>query len=172
MVEFLEVGKITGTHGLKGALRVIPLTDDPARFKFLDYAYVERNGVFEKHIVEETRFSKKHVLVKLKDVNNASAAEEYKDKYLLIDRNNAVRLPEDSFFICDIIGCSVYNDQGVSLGQVSEVLRTGSNDVYVVKNSDKSEILIPALKSVVKDVSVAEKKITVILPEGLTENEI
>ena len=133
MTNFLEVGKITGVHGLKGSFKVIPLTDDPERFKALKYVYVENNGVMERHNIEETRLARKHVIVKFRGIDNVSDAENFRDKYILVDRENAVRLPENSFFICDIIGCDVYDETKSLLGKVTDVLHTGSNDVYVVK---------------------------------------
>jgi 16S rRNA processing protein RimM len=172
MTNFLEVGKITGVHGLKGSFKVIPLTDDPERFKALKYVYVENNGVMERHNIEETRLARKHVIVKFRGIDNVSDAENFRDKYILVDRENAVRLPENSFFICDIIGCDVYDETKSLLGKVTDVLHTGSNDVYVVKNAAGREYLVPALKSVVKNVSIAEKRIDVIIPEGLIENEV
>lgn len=172
MTDFLEVGKITGVHGLKGAFKVIPLTDDPARFKALKYVYVENNGAMERYNIEETRFARKHVIVKFRGINNVPDAENFRNKYILVDRENAVRLPENSFFICDIIGCEVYDESNSLLGKVTDVIRTGSNDVYVVKNDADREYLVPALKSVVKEVLITEKRINVIIPEGLIENEV
>ena len=86
---------------------------------------------------------------------------------MLVDRENAVSLPEDAFFICDILGAKVYDESNTLLGELVNVLGTGSNDVYVVKDSNNREILIPALKSVVKSVSVKDGRIDVTLPEGL-----
>jgi len=172
MVDFLEVGKITNVHGLEGAFKVIPLTDDPARFKDLKYVFVENNDRKEKYNIEKVGFTRKHVIVKFKGIDKVSDAEKFRNKYMLVDRENAVRLPENTFFICDIIGCDVYDESGSLLGKVTEVLQTGSNDVYIVKNTDGKEYLIPALKSVVKKVSIAEKRIDVVIPEGLIENEV
>jgi 16S rRNA processing protein RimM len=101
-----------------------------------------------------------------------SEAEQYKECFVLVDRENAVKLPEDSFFICDIVGCSIFDENGILLGELTKVLQTGSNDVYVVKDKSGKEILIPALKSVVRKVSVDQRRIDVIIPKGLLDDEV
>jgi 16S rRNA processing protein RimM len=164
--DYLQVGKIVNTHGIKGEVKVIPLTDDPERFHKLKWVFLEKNSKHEKVDIESLKFIKSTVIVKLKGIDDMTAAEGLKETYMLIDREHAVKLPKDSFFIFDLIGCEVFNDQGEKLGILSNILKTGSNDVYVVKGEDK-ELLVPALKSVVKDISIEDKKIVVTLPEGL-----
>ena len=97
------------------------------------------------------------------------AAEKLKGFYMKVDRANAVKLPKGSFFIADIIGSQVYDENNVLLGQLTDVLQTGSNDVYIVKQEDGKELLIPALKSVVKEISLDDRRISVILPKGLLD---
>ncbi|HHV95522.1 MAG TPA: 16S rRNA processing protein RimM [Clostridiaceae bacterium] len=177
MQYYLEIGKIINTHGVKGEVKVIPLTDDSRRFLALKWAYVGKdNSNLRKYNIENVKLQshKNMVIVKFKEVHNMSEAEQYlKGNFIKVDRENAVKLPEDTFFICDIIGCEVYDeDTDEKLGIVNEVIQTGSNDVYVVKNDDSDEskeILIPALKTVVKKVSLEESKIWVKLPSGLLD---
>ena len=108
--------------------------------------------------------------MKFRGINNKTEAEVLKDNFIKVDRENAIKLPEDTFFICDIIGCEVLDeDTGNKLGVVYEVLQTGSNDVYVLKSDNSKEILIPALKTVVKKVSLEDQKIWVKLPLGLLD---
>src|SRR5690554_3102590 len=125
MAEVLEIGKITGRHGIRGALRVLPLTDDPVRFSELNFVYIERNGIMEKHYIKKVSFSKEHVIVKLQGIESIPDAEAYKNKYMLVKRENAVRLKENNYFICDIIGCRVYDDTKGYIGNVEDVLSTG-----------------------------------------------
>ncbi len=172
MYEYLQVGKIANAHGLKGELKVIPLTDHIERFLELEFVYIKIDSRYIKYPVDNVRFNKNSVILKLKGIDSRGEAENYKGMFLEIDRTNAVKLPKDSYFICDITGCIVIDENGSLLGKVVEVLQLGSNDVYVVKNHEGREVLIPALKSVVKDLSVENKTINVILPEGLIENEI
>lgn len=172
MYDYLQIGKIVNTHGIRGEVKIIPLTDDPSRYDELEWAYVEKGGRMERYLLQQVRYFKGTVIAKLEGIDTPEAAAELKECFILVDRKNAVKLPEDSFFICDIIGSDVYDEKGVLLGQLSDVLQTGSNDVYVVKSGSGKEILLPALKSVVRNVSTEQKRIDVIIPKGLLEDEI
>ena len=101
-----------------------------------------------------------------------NAAERPKEHFVIIDRKDAVKLPKDTFVICDLINMNVFDHEGNKLGVLTDVLSTGSNDVYVVKNENKKEILIPALKSVVKEVCFENNKMVVELPQGLIDDEV
>ncbi len=171
MEEFLIVGKVSNTHGVKGELKIIPLTDDPNRYKDLKWAFLDKKTGLEKCEIENVRFFKDVVIVKIKGIDTMNDAEVLKGIYIKVDRANAVKLSEDQFFICDLIGCKVFDENENLLGELVEVLQTGSNDVYVVKG-DKGEILIPALKSVVNEISIENKSIRVTIPEGLVDDEI
>ncbi|NLV35835.1 MAG: 16S rRNA processing protein RimM [Clostridiaceae bacterium] len=172
MIEYLQVGKIVNTHGVKGEMKLIPLTDDPRRFDELKWAYIEKDGQLEKLSILDVKYVKGSVMIKFSGIDSMSEAEKYKDCFVLVDREHAVKLPEDSFFICDIIGCSVFDENGRLLGELTNVLETGSNDVYVVKDDSGKEILVPALKSVVSNVSLNQQRIDVIIPKGLLDDEV
>jgi len=172
MYEYLQIGKIVNTHGVRGEFKLIPLTDDPSRFDDLKWAYIEKNGKMDRYAIQSVKYFKGTVIVKAEGIETPEAAAELKNCFMLVDRENAVKLPEDTFFICDLIGCSVYDENGVLLGQLKEVLQTGSNDVYVVKNEEGREVLLPALKSVVKSVLPEQKRIDVIIPKGLLDDEV
>lgn len=172
MVDYLQVGKIVNTHGVKGEVKLIPLTDDPRRFDELEWVYIERDGRLKKHTILDLKYIKGSVTIKFSDIESMSEAEQYKDCFVLVDRENAVKLPEGSFFICDIIGCSVFDENGSLLGKLTDVLQTGSNDVYVVRDDSGKEILLPALKSVVSKISTDQQRIDVIIPKGLLEDEV
>ncbi len=169
---YIDIGLILNTHGLKGELKVKPLTDNPERFSSLKRVYVESDGVLASHDVTNARYFRNVVILKLKEINTVDDAQTLKGLYLMIDRKNAVSLPEDTYFICDIVGCPVYDSVRGFIGNVTCVIQTGSNDVYVVKDSSGEEILVPALKKVVTSISIEERRITVELPEGLVEDEI
>lgn len=169
MLEYLIVGQLVNTHGVKGELKAVPMTDDPRRFLELEWVYIDKKGKLEKQNISGVKFFKKFVILKLEGVDNIEAAEKLKGFYMKVDRANAVKLPKGSFFIADIIGSQVYDENNVLLGQLSDVLRTGSNDVYVVKQEAGKELLIPALKSVVTEISLDDKRISVILPKGLLD---
>ena len=106
------------------------------------------------------------VFLKLKGIDTVEEAENYRNYYLKIERTDEV-LNKDSYYIVDIEGCKVYTDEDIFLGEVIEVFSTGSNDIYVVKGEDGKQILLPAIKDVIKNVDVKNKKIIVHLLEGL-----
>ena len=170
--EYLEVGKIVNTHGLKGEIKVIPLTDDPKRFLKLKKVYIDKVSSIEKVEIEDVKFQKTTVILKLKGIDDLNSAESLKELFLKVDRQDAIKLPKDSFFVCDLIGCEVFDDMGKSLGILKEVLKTGSNDVYSVGREQEKEILIPALKTVVKEILIKDRKIIVSLPKGLIDDEV
>lgn len=169
MLEYLIIGQLVNTHGVKGELKTIVLTDDPQRFLDLEWVYLDKKGTLEKYFISSVKFFKHLVIIKFDGVDSIEAAEKLKGYYLKVDRANAVKLPKDSFFITDILGMQVYNENNELLGKLLDVIQTGSNDVYIVKNDEGKEILIPALKSVVKEISLVDRKISVILPKGLLD---
>lgn len=172
MYEYLQIGKIVNIHGVHGEVKLIPLTDDPKRFEELKWVYVEKAGSMAKHEIAGVKYVKNSVVLKLSGIDSADEAEKYRESFVLVDRENAVKLPECSYFICDIIGLEVYDEKGALLGKVEDVLQTGSNDVYQVKNEAGKEILIPALKSVVRNISLERQRIDVIIPKGLLDDEV
>ncbi|HOQ75803.1 MAG TPA: ribosome maturation factor RimM [Thermoclostridium sp.] len=166
--DYLAVGKIVNTHGIRGELRVIPMTSDISRFDYLLYTWIRVDGKLKEYRVSKVRYHKQFVLVKLQGVDSMTDAEALKGCELLVDRQNARPLEEDEYFICDLIGMKVYEEDRL-LGELTEVLETGSNDVYVVTGEDKKEILVPALKQVVTLVDLKNKSMQVKLPEGLLD---
>lgn len=166
MLEYFNIGLITNYHGLKGYVKVMGLTDDIARYKDLKYVFIDKHGIVKVDI-EDVKFQKNFVLLKLKGIDDINEAEKYKNLYIKVDRTNAVKLPEGSYFVCDLIGCEVFDHIEGLLGKIEEIIQTGSNDVYVVKNSEGNERLIPVIKDVVKNIDIEKKRIDVILMEGL-----
>lgn len=166
--DFLAVGKIVNTHGVRGELRVIPMTSDISRFDYLLYTWIRTDGKLREYRVSKVRYHKQFVLVKLQGIDTMTDAEALKGCELLVDRQHARPLEEDEYFICDLIGLKVYEDERL-LGELTEVLETGSNDVYVVTGEDGKEILVPALKSVVTLVDLENGRMRVKLPEGLLD---
>lgn len=168
MQERLKIGQIVNTVGLKGFVRVVPYTDDNKRFELLESVYLVDKKHYKKYDIEDVKYQKNLVLLKFKNINDINSAEELKNLYIEIDRKDAVKLPENTYFIVDLIGLDVVNiDNNALLGKIEDVFSTKSNDVYVVKNDEGKQILIPAIKSVVKNVDLENKKVTVKLIEGL-----
>lgn len=169
MADYIEIGKIINTHGVRGHVKVMPFTDYPERFRKMKHIFLQkRNGELKEYGIEEVKYVKNTILLKLQGVNDMDQAQLLKDTVLVVERKDAVKLPKDTYYIFDLLGCSVYEDQEC-LGVVTDVLQTGSNDVYVVKDENEKELLIPALGWVVLSVDIAQKKIQVQLPKGLRE---
>jgi 16S rRNA processing protein RimM len=166
MENFLEIGKIVNTRGIKGELKIIPLTDEPARFSKLKHLNIQLKDELVKKEIEYVKYYKNDIYVKLKEINDLDSAEKLKEHFILIERENAIKLPKGSYFICDLIGSEVFEND-VKIGELVNIMPTGSNDVYIVRNENKKDILVPALKSVVKNISVENKRIDVEMPKGL-----
>ena len=167
MNDFLEIGQIVNSYGIKGFFKVVPFTDNITRFDDLKNIYIEKNKKLEKKEIEEVKYHKNLVLLKIKGIDDINDTEQYKNCYLKIDRENAVKLPEDTYFITDIIGIQVFTEEGELLGNIIDVFPTGSNDVYVIKDELGKQILLPAIEEVIRKVDVIAKKMTVKLIAGL-----
>ncbi len=164
MANYIQIGKIVNTHGIKGDLKVIPLTNDKARYEVLHDVFIE--GENEKFIIEKVWYKKDSVMVKLKGYDNINDVIKFKDRFLLIEEKDAIDLPADTFFIFQIIGLKVYTVDNKAIGEVVDVLQPGANDVYVISNNGK-ELLIPAIKEVVKKVDLEENKLIIDPIEGM-----
>ena len=167
MNDFLEIGQIVNSYGIKGFFKVVPFTDDITRFDDLETIYIEKNKKLEKKIIEEVKYHKNLVLLKIKGIDDINDTEQYKTCILKIERKDAVELPEDTYFITDLIGIEVYDEDEKLLGNLIDIFPTGSNDVYVVKDELGKQILLPAIGEVIKKVDVANKKMIVKLIPGL-----
>ena len=167
MEEYFEIGQIVNTSGLKGEIKIKPFTDDITKFKNFKTIYVSIKKELKEFEIEHVRFSKNMVFLKLKGIDTIEEAENYRNLYLRIKRDKDEKLEKDTYYIVDILGCKVYTDEQKELGEVVDVFSTGSNDVYVVKDELGKQILLPAIKDVIKNVDIENKLITVHLMEGL-----
>lgn len=170
MEKQFRIGVISSTHGVRGEVKVFPTTDDPNRFKRSKGVYIVTKDNKQLPVeITQARFFKNMVIVKFKDYDNINDIEKYKGCDLVVDRENAVRLRKDEFFIADFINANVWTDEGEELGILGDVLETGANEVFVVKTKEGKEILIPVIKECVVDMNAEEMKITVHLLEGLLD---
>lgn len=171
MVEYLQIGKIVNTFGVKGEVKAIPLTDDVSRFDLLKEVYVEQDNQLKSYKIDKVKYQSAFVMLKFQGVDDIETAEKLKNCFIKVHRSRAVQLPKDSFFVCDLIGLKVYDEKEQYLGDLINVLQTGANDVYEVENQGK-RIYIPALKAVVKSIDIQNAKISVELPRGLIDDEV
>lgn len=166
MESLLEVGQIVNTYGIKGFVKVNPLVDNNNQFKTFKTLYIQQKNDIKELTVEEVKFSKNLVLLKFKGIETIEQAEGYRNYYLQAKRSD-IKLEKGAYFIVDLIGLEVYTETGEFLGILKEVLQPGANDVYVVKNEENNEILLPVIPDVVKQVDIDGKKIIINLIEGL-----
>ena len=168
MQKYFEVGQIVNTFGIKGYVKVKPFTDEISRFEELKSVYISQNSkALYKVEIEGVSYQKEMVLLKLKGIDDMTEAEKYKGAYLKIDRKDAKKLPKDTYFIADLIGLEVYTDNNKLLGKLDDIFKTNANDVYVVKNKEGKQILLPATKEVIKQIDLENEKIIVHLTVGL-----
>lgn len=167
MEEYFEIGQIVNTSGLKGVIKVKPFTDDITKFNNLKTIYMLVKKELKEFRIEQVRFNKNMVFLKLEGIDRVEEAESYRNLYLKIKRDKNEKLEENFYYIVDIIGSKVYTDCEEELGEIIDVFSTGSNDVYVVKDNLGKQILLPAIKDVIKNVDIENKKIIVHLLEGL-----
>ena len=152
--DYLQVGVITSTHGIKGEVKVFPTTDDPNRFRALKDVVLDTGKEQIPLEIEGVKFFKQYVILKFKGIDN-------------ISRENAVELEEDEYYMADIIGMDVYTEDGEKFGVLEDIMETGANDVYVVSTEAHTEVLLPAIHDCILDVDTENRKMTVHLMDGL-----
>ena len=169
MEKMFQVGIITSTHGVHGEVKVFPTTDDVRRFKRLKEVILDTGKERITLEVEGTKFFKQFVILKFKGIDNINDVERYRQKSLYVTRENAVRLKKDEYFIADLMGLRVHNEDGSEIGVLREVIETGANDVYVIDLDDGRELLLPAIKECVLNVDVEAGFIQIHIMPGLLD---
>lgn len=166
MKEYIKVGKIVNTHGVKGCMKCIPMTDDVERFDELEYIYTEKDNVKRK--ILDVWYRKGMVYITLENIDDMDTAESFRNTFVSIFDDQLRELPVDSYYLFDLEGMEVFTTDGEYLGKINVIYQTGANDVYEIVNKNKS-FLIPAVKDVVKEVNVKDKKMVINVIEGLLE---
>ncbi|MDW5300012.1 MAG: ribosome maturation factor RimM [Sedimentibacter sp.] len=166
MKEYIKVGKIVNTHGVKGCVKCLPLTDDMERFDELEYIYTEKDD--KKRKISNVWYRNNLVYLQLEGINDINVAETFKNTSISIFEDQLRELPKDSYYLFDLEGMEVYSTDGKYIGKISVVYQTGANDVYEIINKNES-FLIPAVKDVVKEVRLEENKMIIHIIEGLLE---
>ena len=169
MEDRLQVGVITSTHGVRGDVKVFPTTDDPNRFKRLKEVILDTGKEELVLEIEGVKFFKQFVILKFKGFDNINDIEKYRQKSLYVTRKNAVRLKRDEYFIADLIGLKVLDEQEAQIGVLKDVMETGANDVYIIEMTDGRELLLPAIKQCILNVDVESGFIQVHILEGLLD---
>lgn len=172
MEELFQVGSITQTHGIRGEVKVFPLTDDISRFKNMKHLLLDggKDGYLELE-VENVRPQKNLVILKFKGIDNINDIEKYKGKGLFVTKENRVALKKDEYFIADLIGCDVFTDENPDdkFGVISDVMETGANDVYDIELVSGGNVLVPAIKDCILNVDVEARRVDIHLLKGLMD---
>jgi len=160
--NLIIIGKIVAPHGVRGDVRVFPLTDFPERFHSLKEARLDDGS---RLVVQGCRDNKREFLIKFKGLDDRNSVESLRGKLLMVTKQELVELPAGHYYTFDIIGLSVFDETGKELGKVADVMSTGSNDVYVIEQAGQQPLLIPALKSVVQSIDLPGGRMVVKLQE-------
>lgn len=163
-MEFIEIGQIVNTHGIKGEVKLNPWTDDINDLLDLDVFYEKDGKPLE---VQNSRIHKNVLIIKFRDISTMNDAEKMKGKTLYTEK---MPLPEGRYYIKDLIGLDVI-ENGEKLGVLTDVFNTGANDIYEVKTPDGKRIYLPVIDGVIGDVNLDEKTMEVTIPDGLLDDE-
>ncbi len=173
MTEYFQVGVIASTHGLKGEVNVFPTTEDPMRFKKLKKVILDTGREGKKEVtIENVRFGNKFVIVKFKEFNDISEVERFKSRELIVPREDAIKLEPGEYYLGDLEGMKIVDEEGTELGTLLKVIQTGANDVYEMQRAedpDADTVMIPGIKDCVKDIDIENKVMTIHVMDGLFE---
>lgn len=162
----IEIGKIVNTHGLKGHIKVEPWCDGIETFEYLKRVFV--NGT--EYSMDSVKLQKNLFLVKFIELTTVEDAELLKGKIIYANEDEMPPLPEGVYYLKDIVGLSVYEGEKF-IGEITDWIETGANNVYIIKRPKGKDLLIPAIDSVINEVDIENKKMSVTLLEGLMEDE-
>lgn len=169
MENRLQVGIISSTHGVRGEVKVFPTTDDVNRFKRLKEVILDtgkENRILE---IEGVKFFKQFAILKFKGIDTINEIEKYRGCGLFVTRENAVKLKKDEYFIADLLGIQVRDENGNELGILQDVIETGANDVYQIRMTDGRELLLPAIRQCVLEVNLEAGFMKVHVLDGLLD---
>lgn len=167
MEDLLQVGVIASTHGIRGEVKVFPTTDDAGRFKKLKEVILDTGNEKKLLTVAGVKFFKQFVILKFREFDSINEVEQYRKRPLYVTREQAVPLEEGEFFIADLIGISVYDEDRSLLGTLKDILQTGANDVYIVETPEHTELLLPAIRECIRSVDLTDRSMIIHRMKGL-----
>ena len=167
-MDFLEVGKIINTHGLRGEVKIVTWTDSPEVFEELTFVIAKMRGVETRLDLKNIKYQKNNIIASFSQLTSIEEAEKLKNATLLVPREELGELPEGVYYIADLIGCEVFDKNG-KIGDLADVFGTGSNDVYDIKREGKKNLLVPIIDGVLENVDIENKKIIIEIPKGLED---
>lgn len=169
MEQFLQVGVISSTHGIRGEVKVYPTTDEKTRFQELKEVILDTGKEQMTLEIENVRYFKQMVILKFRGIDNINDIERYKGRPLLVCREDAVPLDENEYYIADLIGMDIVTEDGSFFGRLSDVMETGANDVYIIQTEKQGEVLIPAIRECILDVDPEKRQMKIHLMKGLIQ---
>lgn len=172
MENLLQVGVISSTHGIRGEVKVFPTTDDVNRFKKLKKVILDTGREQKELEIQGVKFFKQFVILKFKEIDNINDIEKYKGKSLYVTREHAVKLDRDEYFIADLIDMQVLLEDGSEFGRLTDVIKTGANDVYCIRTETYGEVLVPAIGECILQVDVEAGKMVIHLMPGLVDEPV
>ncbi len=169
--QYITIGEITAPYGYHGDLRVRPLTDFPQRFKSLGRVFVNKAGQLLERAVERTAVQQGQIVLKLAGIDSPEQVKQFRGSLLQVPREELWPLEEGAYYQFEIIGLRVVTVDGQALGEISEILTTGGNDVYVVRDGTGQECLVPALRTIVREIDTSAGRMVIDPPPGLLDGD-
>ncbi len=160
------IGIIVKPQGIKGEVKVKPVSPDPERFNDLEKVYIRLKNL-QTYSIENIRISNSFVFLKLAQIDSRNDAELLRGKEILISEDQLIDLDDGEYFVHDLIGCQIISEDGLIIGEISDIIQNSSNDIYLVKNQKGHEYLIPAIADVIQKVDIQAKQITIHVLDGL-----
>ena len=171
-MEKIKIGKIVNAVALRGEVKVYHYSDYKERFEEIDNILLEHKGKYEEYSIEGTRYQNEMVILKLKGVSDRNAAEALKERDVYITEADLRELPEDTFYVRDLIGCIALNaETGGKIGEITDVLQNSAQDIYKIKLPNGKEALIPVVSEFVKEVDIEKKIVKIKLIPGFIDEE-
>lgn len=167
--DMVSIGRIAGTYGHRGLVKIKPLTDFPERFNLLKKVKVDNKGSIKEMVVESCSPYRDYFIMKMAGIDDLETAADYRNALLMVGEDEVYPLPEGVFYHFQLQGLDVIDRQLGQLGRLTDILETGANDVYVVESDRFGEILIPAIKEVVREVDLDHRRMQVVLLPGLID---
>ena len=164
--NYILIGKLTSIHGIKGEIKMYPYTDDIENLSKTKYLYFDKE-LTSKHIIEKCRIQKNMLIIKFENIDTPEDASKFKDKDVYILRDSLKELEDDTYYVSDLLGMEVLDENESYIGKLEYVQNIGANDVYEVVTKDNKKIYLPAIHEVIKKVDITNKKMYVEIMKGL-----
>lgn len=171
-MEKIKIGKIVNAVALRGEVKVYHYSDYKERFEELEHILVENKGKYEEYEIQGVRYQKNMAILKLKGVDDRNRAEALKERDIYITEEDLRELPEDTFYVRDLIGCRVLNEEtGAEIGTIKDVLQNSAQDIYRIELTNGKEAMIPVVGEFVKEVCIEEKYVKIHLIPGFIDED-